>query len=506
VVDQDQDPLGIIGQTVEDKYRILALAGEGGFSAVYKAEHLIWNEPVAIKFFSILEAAKTELREKLLSDFIQEGKLMSQLSSRSAAIVQARDIGKLAIEGGDWIPYMVLEWLDGVSLDVVLRDERLQGMPPRTLEESMQLLEPAAIALDIAHQQKVAHRDLKPANFVIMGDPRSEDVPLKVLDFGIAKVMGEHVHLQEQLQLTGQQITAFTPNYGAPEQFSRNFGATGPWSDVYAMALIVIELLRGGDKALEGATFFELGVKSCDRNHRPTPRALGLDVPPEVEAVFAKALALDPRDRYSRMAEFWSDMHRAVYPDADTWRVTGQNPRARIPSFSSNPSNPNKTSNPSNPSDPSFASSDPLAFERSVPGEPESEMAPTIRNDRFDTEGSMSVSAPRVRRTPVLLVAALSAVVLLGIGAFFAFDGDNGATASPSSATPSEPEPPASSVAPAKADPPAPKDPEPVTSATAKASAKPPPRRTGTPPKPPPPTAPQASTNPWDPSSFGGRR
>ncbi|HZO12944.1 MAG TPA: protein kinase, partial [Polyangiaceae bacterium] len=173
MVDQDQDPLGIIGQTVEDKYRILALAGEGGFSAVYKAEHLIWNEPVAIKFFSILEAAKTELREKLLSDFIQEGKLMSQLSSRSAAIVQARDIGKLAIEGGDWIPYMVLEWLDGVSLDVVLRDERLQGMPPRTLEESMQLLEPAAIALDIAHQQKVAHRDLKPANFVIMGDPRS---------------------------------------------------------------------------------------------------------------------------------------------------------------------------------------------------------------------------------------------------------------------------------------------------------------------------------------------
>src|SRR5262245_23175731 len=94
VVDSEHDPLGVIGLTVENKYRIIELAGEGGFSAVYKAEHLIWNEPVAIKFFSILEAAKSELREKLLSDFIQEGKLMSQLSSRSAAIVQARDIGK----------------------------------------------------------------------------------------------------------------------------------------------------------------------------------------------------------------------------------------------------------------------------------------------------------------------------------------------------------------------------------------------------------------------------
>jgi eukaryotic-like serine/threonine-protein kinase len=315
----DGDPLGIIGTTVDGKYEIQELAGEGGYSAVYRAQHLVWNEPVAIKFFSLLEDAKPELREQLLNDFIQEGKLMTQLSSRSAAIVQARDIGKLALGDDEWIPYMVLEWLDGYPLDQVLRREMAAGMPPRSLDEAVTLLGPAAEALYIAHQAGVAHRDLKPANIVVMGDPRDPNVSTKVLDFGIAKVMSAHSELQDQLQLTGTQITAFTPNYGAPEQFSRNFGATGPWTDVFAMALIVMELVRGGHRALEGATFFELGVKSCDATTRPTPAALGIEVSADVEAVFAHAMALQPKDRFPSMGEFWSELHAAVFPGGDTW-------------------------------------------------------------------------------------------------------------------------------------------------------------------------------------------
>ena len=316
---KDGDPLGIIGTTVDGKYSIESLAGEGGYSAVYRAEHLVWNEPVAIKFFSLLEDAKPELREQLLSDFIQEGKLMTQLSSRSAAIVQARDIGKLVVDDDEWIPFMVLEWLDGEPLDKILRREMAAGLHPRTIEQAMALLEPVADAVFVAHEAGVAHRDMKPANIVVLGDPREPGVTVKVLDFGIAKVMAAHTELQEQLQLTGQQITAFTPNYGAPEQFSRNFGATGPWTDVYAMALIVIELLRGGHRALEGGTFFELGVKSCDATTRPTPRSLGLEIRPEIEAVFSKALALQPKDRYPDMGAFWAALHQVVYPGSETW-------------------------------------------------------------------------------------------------------------------------------------------------------------------------------------------
>jgi eukaryotic-like serine/threonine-protein kinase len=306
-----EDPLGIVGSTV-DKYRILALAGEGGFSVVYQAEHPVWRQPVAIKFFTILEHAEPELREHLLEDFVQEGKLMSSLSGRSAAIVQARDIGKLERPGGSWIPYMVLEWLDGRSLEQVLHDERCAGLPPRTALEAVRLLQPAAHALTVAHKHNVAHRDLKPANLVVLGDAREPGALIKVLDFGIAKIMGEHDALNEQLQRTGQRLTAFTPSYGAPEQFSRSHGATGPWTDVHAMALILLEVMRGGDAVLRGESLYDVGQMSCDPEHRPTPRALGLEVSDEVEAVVGKALALRAEDRYPSMSELWAALERAV--------------------------------------------------------------------------------------------------------------------------------------------------------------------------------------------------
>src|SRR6185436_10386239 len=104
----------------------------------------------AIKCFRILSNAPEDQRERLLDSFIQEGKLMAQLSSRSAAIVQARDVGTFTSNDGQWIPYMVLEWLDGKPLDVVLWEEKRAGLPPRTFTEAMALLEPAAAALDIA--------------------------------------------------------------------------------------------------------------------------------------------------------------------------------------------------------------------------------------------------------------------------------------------------------------------------------------------------------------------
>jgi formylglycine-generating enzyme required for sulfatase activity/serine/threonine protein kinase len=316
-----RDPLNLVGVTIADKYRVLDLAGEGGFSAVYRAEHLIWKQPVALKVFTVLESAETELRERLLADFIQEGKLMSELSSRSAAIVQARDIGKLSLPDGAWIPYMVLEWLDGTPLDVVVGYERRRQLPPRRLAEAVQLLDPVASALELAHRQGVAHRDLKPANIMIMGDARDGGTAVKVLDFGIAKVMAEHQALQEQLQLTGQQVTAFTPNYGAPEQFSRNYGATGPWTDVYAMALILIEVMRGGERALAGGTFFELGVSSCDPQRRPTPRAFGLELPPGAEEVFQRAVSVNPRDRFPAMGELWRALYQVVFPGTE-WRAS----------------------------------------------------------------------------------------------------------------------------------------------------------------------------------------
>ena len=402
------DPLGLLGTTVADKYAIEAIAGEGGFSTVYRAQHLIWKQPVAIKFFKVLEDANPNMREKLLEDFVQEGKLMSELSSKSAAIVQARDIGKLALPGGGWIPYMVLEWLDGLPLDILLRREKNQKLPPRNLAQALQLLDAAAIALDVAHKKGVAHRDLKPANIMIMGDARGEEVTVKLLDFGIAKVMADHEQLQQQLQMTGHEITAFTPNHGAPEQFSRNYGATGPWTDVYALALILVEIMRGGQRALDGDTFFELGVSSCDPNRRPTPASFGLQVTPAVEAIFAKALTVDPKGRFPAAGAFWRELHRAVFPDSDTWNAgrnttTGDHPTEMMPT--------GMVPGRSAPS-------------ASVPG-----VADALTHDR--TPSTLAGTVPPPGRSNRVLLGALTGAVLMGgggIGAYYATRSDDGRT------------------------------------------------------------------------------
>jgi serine/threonine protein kinase len=120
----DRDPLQIVGQLIADKYRIERLVGEGGFAVVYRAEHTIWNKPVAIKFFSGLSSTPVEQREHFQRAFIQEGALLTELSSQTAGIVQARDIGTYTAPDGSWIPFMVLEWLDGRSLDTLLEYER----------------------------------------------------------------------------------------------------------------------------------------------------------------------------------------------------------------------------------------------------------------------------------------------------------------------------------------------------------------------------------------------
>ena len=344
-----RDPLGISGTLIADKYKIAHAVGEGGFSVVYLAEHTIWRQPVAIKCFKVLANAPEDQREGLLNGFIQEGKLMASLSSRSAAIVQARDVGTFTTPDGQWLPYMVLEWLEGKPLDLVLYDENRAGLPARSIHEILALLEPAAAALEIAHSRGIAHRDIKPANFFVIGDPRGVEAYVKVLDFGIAKVMSEHAAVAAAMAQTGTEITAFTPNYGAPEQFSRMHGATGPWTDVFAMALILVEILRGGAPALEGNDLVQLAVASRDPSRRPSPRTFGIEVSDAVEQVFLAALATSPGDRYRTMGQFWAALHQAVFPDAPGWmmasttgasamRSTGMPGAASLPSPISAPS------------------------------------------------------------------------------------------------------------------------------------------------------------------------
>ena len=304
------DPLALVGTTVSDKYEIERVVGEGGFALVYRAMHKVWNRPVAIKVFRTLGDLPPERREQLVKSFIQEGALLAELSERSAAICQARDVGMMKMRDGREMPYMVLEWLEGKSLEQVLDYEKAQRLPPRTPTETLAILEPAALALALAHKKGIAHRDVKPANLFVLGDARGE-YTVKILDFGIAKVVQDLQRATGSFNQTQGVVSSFTPAYGAPEQFSRTHGATGPWTDVFALALIFTELMTQ-EAPLRGDDLTQLAFCSMDPKRRPTPRAYGMEISDSLEAVLRRALAVAPDERFRSTGEFWDALRGAL--------------------------------------------------------------------------------------------------------------------------------------------------------------------------------------------------
>ena len=306
----NSDPLSLVGTTVSEKYEIERVVGEGGFAVVYRATHKVWQRPVAIKVFRTLGDLPPERREQLVKMFIQEGALLAELSERSAAICQARDVGMLRMRDGREMPYMVLEWLEGRSLEQVLDYEKAHGMPPRTPAETLTILEPAALALALAHKKGIAHRDVKPANIFVLGDPRGE-YTVKILDFGIAKVVQDLQRQAGSFAQTQGVVSSFTPAYGAPEQFSRTHGATGPWTDVFALALIFTELMTH-EPPLRGDDLTQLAFCSMDPKRRPTPRAYGFEISDPLEAALRRALAVAPDERFRSTGEFWDALRSAL--------------------------------------------------------------------------------------------------------------------------------------------------------------------------------------------------
>ena len=322
------DPLSLVGTTVSEKYEIQEAVGEGGFAIVYRAVHQVWQRPVAIKVFRALGDLPAERRDQLVKSFIQEGALLAELSERSAAICQARDVGMLRTADGREMPYMVLEWLEGRSLEQVIEDETQRRLPPRSPVEALHILEPAALALALAHKKGIVHRDVKPANIFVLGDPRGE-CTVKVLDFGIAKVVQDVQRQAGSFQQTQGVVSSFTPAYGAPEQFSRTHGATGPWTDVFALALIFTELMTH-EPPLRGDDLTQLAFCSMDPARRPTPRAYGFAISDALEAALRQALAVAPEERFRSTGEFWEALRAALAMDpmrafsgADSTRITG---------------------------------------------------------------------------------------------------------------------------------------------------------------------------------------
>jgi serine/threonine protein kinase len=311
------DAFGLAGQVIDAQLRVDEAVGEGGFSVVYRGYHLGLDEPVAIKCLKLSAAIDASLIDSFIRRFRDESRICYRLSRGNLDIVRSITSGTTTTPRGVLLPYMALEWLEGRSLADDLRERRAKKLEGRPLEEMVALLDPAANAIAYAHAEGVVHRDLKPGNLFVC--TTREGTRLKVLDFGLAKILHDDVLGTVPLK-TGKDLLLFSPSYGAPEQLDPKLGAVGPWTDVYALAIVLLELLR--DKKVRsidavggvgGAV-----IQALDPRDRPTPRRYGVPIGEEVEAVMARAVALRPEERPRNVGEFWRLLHDAMHRDGAT--------------------------------------------------------------------------------------------------------------------------------------------------------------------------------------------
>lgn len=265
------------GSVIGGRYRLQSVIGGGSFGTVYKADHLELNRPVAVKVLSTSEDTDPEAAAR----FRREGASACRVDHPNA--VQVLDLG--VNQGG--VAYLVMELLEGVSLDGVLEEKG--KLSPRRCTE---ILIPICLALAAAHAAGVLHRDIKPSNIFIHLGPRGETP--KILDFGIAKIAGASA-LGQNLTMDGSLLG--TPAYMAPERFRR-----GPYdhkSDVYSLGTVLFEMLSGRLPFVPNSPD-PLALVAMQVEDDPPPlRPLCPDISPDLEALVRTTLDKDQSVRPS---------------------------------------------------------------------------------------------------------------------------------------------------------------------------------------------------------------
>ena len=310
-----EDIFGWVGHELDGKLAIEAVAGEGGFGIVYRALHLGFQEHLAVKCLKVPPQLKPAQRDYFLRTFTNEARLMRKLIRATTGVVEALDVGVATSPKGQWTPYISMEWLSGESLDRRLEEARHNQNHQNSILDALDLLAPIADALSIAHTMGIIHRDIKPANLFLT--QVASGVLLKILDFGIAGVMTDLPGIDKA---TLDDAGALTPGYCAPEQFSTAFGATGPWTDVYSLTLVLLELISGRP-VRAGCDLMGAFTMATDPKRRPTFASLGVDADPRAEALLEKALEQDVLARIADVKRLWNDL-REIFKTKSLSRKT----------------------------------------------------------------------------------------------------------------------------------------------------------------------------------------
>jgi serine/threonine protein kinase len=269
------------GQLFAGRYRVVRLIKAGGMGAVYEAVHEQTRRRVALKV----------MRPEIVSDpvsrarFVQEAQVATLIESKH--VVDVLDAG---VDDATAIPFLVMEFLTGEEVGDLV--QRLGRVAP---SDAVAWLTQAARALDKAHARGVVHRDLKPENLYLA--LREDEPPtLKILDFGIAKVLQSVAH--NSTRGTG------TPLYMAPEQ-TRRSSQVGPPTDVWALGLVAYTMIVGRPYWEAEDVHQLLGEILVEPMEPPVQRAArwGTSLPPGFDAWFFATVNRDPAQRYPRAGD-----------------------------------------------------------------------------------------------------------------------------------------------------------------------------------------------------------
>ncbi|MEM6795729.1 MAG: protein kinase [Acidobacteriota bacterium] len=308
------------GSLLAGRYRLDEVVGKGNFGVVYKGHHLELDMPVAIKLLHAQVAGAEALQR-----FRSEGR--SSVRIRHPNAVTVYDFG-VTDEG---VAFLIMELLEGESLTASFK--RAGKLDPVRVNV---ILQPVCEVLQDAHDQGIVHRDVKPENVYLQNTSQGEVV--KVLDFGIAKLVGEHVAREN---LTAEGFVLGTPAYMAPERL-RNHVYDGQ-SDVYSLGIMLFQLLAGRLPFLPDKSDPMALLMMHLKKTPPKLRSFSPELPEEFEDLIQSCLAKQPEGRptlaklSATFAELASTLAPAApqQPSVDQEALTTLMPSADSPEISS---------------------------------------------------------------------------------------------------------------------------------------------------------------------------
>jgi serine/threonine-protein kinase len=285
-VHRPHEDADISGTTV-GAYRLTRLLGRGGMGEVYLGERTDgrFEQHVAVKLVK-----RGMDSHEILGRFARERRILGRL--QHPAIARLLDAG----ETSDGRPYFIMEAIEGQPIVTYCR---MRALP---LEERVSLFTVCCDAVDAAHRRLIVHRDLKPSNILVMTDGQ-----VKLLDFGIAKLLGDE---EGDGSVTREGRSLLTPDYAAPEQILG--GDVTIASDVFALGVVLYEMLTNmRPYQRNAATPFELAARvDGETPERPSIAARDRRLRGDLDTIVMKALARDPERRYASAAAFADDLRR----------------------------------------------------------------------------------------------------------------------------------------------------------------------------------------------------